>query len=426
MSNFTLKILLGSLLLTGLWGCASSGDHTAIGTVDQTTKPSSDAVRVSSEKTETSEPAVAIGRDNNIYVVYVEHAAENSADIYLQKFDRDMKLVGERVRIDPKAGTAKAWRGDQPTVQALQVSGKENVYVGWNLISDNSKDSGNDLVLSVSTDGGENFSAPVKVNDDTAVASHAMHGKALGENEVYFAWLDERSSKNEPQPKMKMADSDAKHEHVEPNAEIYFNVLGENGNLAGPNKKVAGEICPCCKVSMVTANDGRVYISWRQVLDGDFRHIAVTSTGDKGATFAEPVIVSDDKWQLNACPVSGAPMAVSEDGTLRIAWYTAGAAGPAGLYWAESKDQGKTFSPRALVSEGVVLGTPVIFSDRVIWAANGKILAKKISGTPADDKPLELADGELPSAAAAGGFIYLAYVKNENGKKTVWLQRSAN
>jgi hypothetical protein len=384
-------------------------------------------LRVSEPGRDAAEPSVAADTRGNIYALYVEHK-DTSADLYLRKFTGAFAAASSPLRINPDPGEVKAWRGDPPTIS---VSDDGKIYVGWNRTIKTADDSpANDLMLSVSADGGATFEAPIKVNDDTDPASHGMHAMTVLDGRVYFAWLDERYLKKEHSQTASKG-GEMHHGEAEPNAELYFANSKDGGKSFSANKRIGQDICPCCKAQMTTGPDGHLFISWRQVLPGEFRHVAVVSTRDGGETFAEQVIVNDDKWHIMACPVSGAPLAIGRDSALATAWYTAGDAGSQGLYWAESKDGGKTFSPRALVSEGVILGTSILLFDkdlgyRVIWSTNGKIMAKKLSATQTDDKPLELADGELPSAAAAGGFIYLAYVKNENGKKAVWLQRSAN
>jgi hypothetical protein len=374
---------------------------------------------------------MAADGEGNIYVVYVEHGADKGADIFLQKFDAAMKAVGERVRVNQKTGEAAAWRGDQPTVKA-GTGGK--VYVGWNSRVKVPEGAANDLMLSVSTDGGKTFAAPVKVNDDTVPASHGMHAMGVDGEKVYFAWLDERYLQKEPSkdPKKMPKNGEAmSHGQPEPNAELYFAGSKDGGKTFAENKKLAGDICPCCKVSLLAAEDGRVYLSWRQVLAGDMRHIAVASSADGGENFTAPAIVSDDKWQLMVCPVSGAPLSLDENNTLRVAWYTAGEAGAAGLYTAESKDQGRTFSPRVLLSEGAVFGTPVMLSDggadlRLMWTANGRIVTES-AGDGKAGTPKELSNGELPAAAAAAGAagkrVFVSYIKKDGEKRSIWLNR---
>lgn len=421
------KSLIYVCLLSILSGCALQGpvnispdenpDKTAAKSA-----ASSAAIRVSSAEADAAEPAVAGDADGSVYVLYVEHGAGKAADVYLQKFDSGLKASGERVRINPEPGTAAAWRGDQPTIKTGK---KGKVYIGWNRKIKTEGTPANDLVLSVSSDGGRNFADPVKVNDDTVPASHGMSAMALDAEKVYFAWLDERYLKKEPSgPPPKK--SGVEHSHAEPNAELYFAVSGDDGKTFLPNKKIAGDICPCCKVEMAAAG-GKLHISWRQVLPGDMRHIAVASSADSGETFDPTTIVSDDKWHINACPVSGAPLAASENGALKVAWYTAGEAGPAGLYWAESKDSGRTFSPRVLLSEGVIMGTTVMLADdkggsRLVWNTNGKLFTEDLSAQNTAGVVQEIGDGEFPAAAPAKNGLYVSYVKNENGKRSVWLR----
>jgi hypothetical protein len=144
-------------------------------------------VKVSMANSDPAEPAVTADADGNIYVVYVEHALDKSADLYIQKFDSALKQIGDRVRIDPEVGSVKSWAGDAPSVA---VATDKSIYVGWTARSGD----GTNYVVSVSHDGGMTFSAPTKINDDVAPASHGMHSLAIGKDGViYAAWLDERN-----------------------------------------------------------------------------------------------------------------------------------------------------------------------------------------------------------------------------------------
>jgi hypothetical protein len=137
---------------------------------------------------------------------------------------------------------------------------------------------------------------------------------------VYISWLDERNVKPAAHSEM----------HVEPNSEVFFASSNDGGRTFSKNIRVASDVCPCCKTATLAAN-GKLYLSWRQVLPGEFRHIAVASSNDGGQTFSNASIVSDDKWMLTACPMSGpALMATnwSPPGTRQVPRATRGFTGP--------------------------------------------------------------------------------------------------
>ncbi len=401
-------------------------------------------IRVSDADANAAEPAIAADSNGNVYVVYVEHYADKSADVFLQKFDADGKKIGEKVRINPEKEKAKAWFGDAPTIK---IGNDNSVFVGWTAkVLNAEKSSATVLNLSVSSDGGKTFSAPLKVNDDTAPASHGMHSLEIGKDgQVFMAWLDERNlkaketafnqnenqlpngfqvvkihhnsnSNQEPKKEVK--------EETEPNSEVFFAVSNDGGKSFSENKKLSDEVCPCCKTSIATAPDGKIYVSWRQVLPGDFRHIAVAVSENGGANFERPVIVSDDKWQINACPISGAAMSADSSGLLKIIWFTAGKAGEPGLYYSESKDGAKTFSPRKLLNSATVTGTSTILNktdaeqpQMIFSTADNQIFI----GT-SENNPIK--NAQLPSAAFAKNKLVVAFVRKEGeNKQGVWLYR---
>lgn len=265
-------------------------------------------------------------------------------------------------------------------------------------------------------------------------AVHGMHSLAADENNhVYVSWLDERYLKNKTDNQQATTEnkSDVKeakpHHHMEQNREVYFAVSKNGGKSFGANKKLADNACPCCKTATLAAPDGKVYVSWRQALPDDFRHIAVASSNDGGNSFTPTAIVSDDRWQIDGCPVSGAALAAGADGNLEVLWYTAGEAGKPGLYRAESKDGGKTFSPRAVVYEGIVSGTPVLLADKangfkIVWQSTGKILQMTSRLIPNETaKTKEISASKLPSAAIAADKLFIAFIQNEGDRRNVWL-----
>jgi hypothetical protein len=386
-------------------------------------------IRVSGE-VDAAEPAIATARASNgsetIYVAWVEHRGQE-ADVMLRDFNSVGQPLRDAVRVNPNGVNATAWRGDPPTV-ALAPDG--TVYVGWTSRVESDAGPSTDIKLSASHDGGQTFAPPVKVNDDSKLGDHGMHSLAVGpDGRVYVAWLDERNVKQ--MDEASMPDMPSGH-HTEANREVFVSSSSDGGRTFSVNKSVATEVCPCCKTNLAVASDGRVYLSWRQVLPGDFRHIAVAASGDAGATFSKPVVVSDDEWVLKGCPVTGAALLPEAKGKLRVLWYAAGSKGEHGIYWSESQDGGQTFPPRTLVAATGARGTPVLVersaasADDIwgVWETNDngrmQITTARVGAKPA--VTTSVADkGELPAAASTAEEIFVVYLVREGGKGTIWL-----
>lgn len=219
---------------------------------------------------------------------------------------------------------------------------------------------------------------------------------------------------------------------MESNRELFIADSTDGGRTFSRNRKIAGDACPCCKTALAVAPDGTVYVSWRHVLPGNFRHIAVSSSSDAGMTFSKPVIVSDDKWMLHGCPVSGPSLSVADNGTLKVLWYAAGEANAPGLYFADSKDKGVSFSPRQLLAQEGVRGTPVLIagknSDIAVWEMAGAGGAETRFRVLGKDGPATTvgANIELPAAAFSKDGLFVAYVSKEKEKRSVWLIKTYN
>lgn len=378
--------------------------------------------RISTEDTDAAEPAIAAARDGSLLVVWVEHRKDGQGDVFLRKTNSAGAQPNVPIRINPDVGRATAWRGDPPTIS---VAPDGTIYVAW---TSRAADKGheNNLYLSTSRNGAATFEAPVKINDDQKPAVHGMHSMTIdSQGRIHFAWLDERNLRPSAPTEKHRGEAHA----MESNREVFTAYSEDGGRTISRNQLIAREACPCCKTAVTTSPDGKVYVGWRQVLKGDLRHIAVASSADNGRTFSSPVIVSDDKWVIAGCPVSGPSLSARKDGALRVLWYTEGESGTRGLYTAQSTDGGRTFSPRQLVAGGPVFGNPVLVPDSrldidvAIWQAgdNGLVRAEITQDGNVQANSTVMTTGKLPSATIANGRSVLAYISHVNNQQSIWL-----
>jgi hypothetical protein len=385
--------------------------------------PEGSAFQLSAANADAAEPAIAgvKGSNDEVYAVWVEHHEKN-ADVMLARMRLDGKPTPPAVRVNPIVGEATAWRGDPPTIT---VASDGTVYVGWtSRLEASESQHATTLYLSASRDGGKTFTPPVKVNDDAQPAVHGMHSLTVGANgRVYLAWLDERNIIH-PQ-----SSSTAGGHHMESNREVFLTFSDDGGQTFSANRLIATNACPCCKTAIATGPDNQVYLSWRQVLPGDFRHIAVASSNDRGQTFGKPVIVSDDQWMLAGCPVSGPGLSVARDGTLNVLWYSGGKNGQTGLYWSASNDSGSKFTPRVMVASGNTNGTPVLVANatslNAIWEASGsKLVTSELDQSKQIESGIELTSGELPAAVRVNNTLVIAYVTKVDEHRSIWVRTS--
>jgi len=408
LCDFRSALIVAAILLA-LSGCKSGIRQTP------------GAVRLSSSDVDGAEPAIASAADGSVYVAWVNHGQTRASDLMVARLTSEGAMQGAAVRVNPDPGMATAWRGDPPTIA---VAPDQTVFIGWTARLETEAGHATEIYVSASRDQGRTFGQPVKINDDKVPAEHGMHSLAIGtDGRVYVAWLDERNVAPMPATDQKMKEGTSGH-HMESNREVFMASSGDGGRSFSANKRVASDACPCCKTALAVGGDGRVYVSWRQVLPGDFRHIAVASSNDQGQSFTEPKIVSDDQWMLAGCPVSGPSLLAGADGRLRVLWYSAGKNGETGLYASESTDAGKTFGPRLLVSKGQTRGTPVLVKAgtgvAAVWEDNAHQIMAALINQNSTAALQTIGSGGLPAAVETPTHMFTAYIAKAE-RPAVWV-----
>ncbi|HUX62573.1 sialidase family protein [Sulfuricella sp.] len=258
--------------------------------------------------------------------------------------------------------------------------------------------------FSRSTDGGTTFSEPLTVNDNREVISHRFEAMAVdSRGQVTLAWLDKRDQS-----------AAQRHGQAYAGAAVYYAVSTDGGASFGANRKLADNSCECCRVAMAMDQGDVPVVFWRHVYGKNVRDHALVRLDGK----SQPVRVSYDQWEVDACPHHGPAISIADDGAYHLVWFDNG---PKlhGLFYASSADQGKTFSaPKAFGNFEAQAGHPHVLSFgkavHVVWkefdgqnlvirgmssADGGKSwsLPRQIATTAgASDHPLLVADGTQP------------------------------
>jgi hypothetical protein len=287
-------------------------------------------------------------------------------DLYLARSDDGGRTFAPPVRVNDQPGEVWGFATSKPRIG---VAPDGTLHVLWPA---NATGKAGKAILEMhysrSTDDGRSFEAARRLNtsvDADASAfmhggfavAHAFQGLAVArDGSVHALWIDTRNLKT---PK----------DH----GEIFAATSTDGGKTFGPDHKVFGDVCPCCQLTTAVANDGSVYLGSRHVDTGNVRDASVSRSGDGGRSFAERVAVPGPRWQLDGCPLK--PTAIATDGAHVYTAVFNGAGQPAGVYFAASHDQAKTFeAPIALHPEAAVSDSPTIAVDaagkvHVVWHA---------------------------------------------------------
>jgi hypothetical protein len=180
-----------------------------------------------------------------------------------------------------------------------------------------------------SADSGRTWSDPRTVNDGTEFGSHNFHAlTAAPDGSLLATWLDARQGKSG----------------------VWMSRSTDGGRTWEADRPIYSDpTCPCCRTAVAVAGDGTIYVAWRAILPGDVRDVVVTRSSDGGKTWASPVRARSDDWVYPGCPHAGPSLEVDAKGAVHVAWWT-GKEGEAGVYYAKSADDGKSFAAQPIAT----------------------------------------------------------------------------
>ena len=237
-----------------------------------------------------------------------------------------------------------------------------------------SHDGGN-LLSWRSIDNGESWHDAVQVNDRPRVAREGLHAMAISpEGAVFCTWLDLRND----------------------GTEIFGSLSTDGGRTWGENHLVyrspSGSVCECCHPAATYDPKGDLHVMWRNSLDGA-RDLYWASSTDDGKTFTKAQKLGEGTWPLDRCPMDGGWLAATGDGQLTTVWQR-----DKHVYRTDSVSEEET-----LLGPGI---QPWVTATRegtvVVWLSSrpGDLWL----ATPDDSRPRRLAGGVTDPVVASPAF----------------------
>jgi hypothetical protein len=372
----------------------------------------------------------AAGR--RVAVAWGARVPGGATDVYVAMSADGGRTFGAPVRVNDRAGTARLG-GELPPRVAITA---DVVTVVWTARAEATS-----IRIARSEDAGRTFGPSRELQRRGAAGDRGWPALAAdAKGRVHAIWLDHRGMAPEPPP------TGAHHGHdrsaaaaadgaamAQKSGLFYSDLTGERELTRG--------VCYCCKTALAAAGDGAIFAAWRHVYPGNIRDIAFTMSRDGGRSFAPPVRVSEDGWQLEGCPDDGPALAVDARRTVHIVWPTVTAAPEPhkAIFYASTID-GRAFAPRVRVSPlGHNTAHPQIALDGagMVWALWDEIVsarrrvfvaARQEDGAFEAPRALsgDAASASYPVAAAADGALVAAWVAGEPSVSRIEVRRLAS
>lgn len=277
--------------------------------------------------------AVSVGRDPVIHVRAsgaVSLLKVDGGNLFLETSNDGGDSFEEPVRVNSTDGEVSSHGESSPR---MAIRNRGEFYIVWQARKQGGE--GSELHFARSNGWGESFTKSIAV-DPTSPSQNFFNLALSPQGIVYAAWLDGRD-----RGKGKAGSS-----------AVYLARSVNKGVSFEPAVRVSLDSCPCCRPWISFSGESNVHVGWRRVLDENIRDIYISTSTDGGKTFAEGVRVAEDNWKINGCPHSGPAMA-SIGKRLFASWATVRDE-KAQLYLAWSDDNGKTFTKRTSVADGVL------------------------------------------------------------------------
>ena len=269
-----------------------------------------------------------------------------------------------------------------------------------------------------STDGAKTFTKPESlVNDSSSQRFPSVLIKPDGD--IFISWIDKRlvsAAKQGGQNRL--------------GGSIAYSFSQDGGKNFQAERFANESSCECCRIGSSLDPKGNPVLAYRAIFPGGIRDQASQVISDSGTGPIRKV--AEDNWKTDACPHHGPSIAVSNDGTFHVAWYTQGSK-RSGVFYANSTNQGATYSkPTRIGAESANVSRPYLLAlGQQVWlvwkefdGVQSSIYLKESSDdgrTWAAPKILSSTAGysDHPLLLAQGNQVFLSWLTRNDGYQLI-------
>lgn len=286
-----------------------------------------------------------------------------------------------------------------------------------------------DVVMAVSKDQGQSWSAPFSPHDDGTQTEHGFVSYfPLDARRAGVVWLDGRetaSADHAHHGQAHAGQAHGHHQHGNGAMTLRSAVVDGQGRVA-EQTLLDERVCDCCPTASAMSAAGPVVIYRGRSAD-EVRDIRIVRRVEDGWT--EPVTIHDDGWQIQACPVNG-PALIAAGEQLIAAWFTLGADNTPRVELVRSQDAGASFTHLATLGQGLALGRVdlawwqdgfvAVWLDQIDGAAQLQMARFDSDGNLVDQRKLAPLD-----AGRVSGFPKLVNLGNQQ-LLVAWTEPGSN
>ncbi|MGH7459425.1 MAG: sialidase family protein, partial [Pseudomonas sp.] len=232
------KLARFGVLTLALLGCTRKDSlQVAIGAVIEIPSPATGSA---------GEPNLALGRGDTVYLSWIEQQPDSSQALRFTTWN-DQVLAAPRTIAQGKNWFVN-W-ADFPMISALPDG---TLAAHWLQRSDTGRYS-YDVQLTVSRDGGQSWSAPVRPHRDEGSGEHGFVSTFPMGDRFGVVWLDGRKHAAAAQAKSSGENG------VKAEMSVRFTTLSPSGQL-GADSEIDGRACDCCQTAVTVTGAGPLLV----------------------------------------------------------------------------------------------------------------------------------------------------------------------